>query len=75
MSEIENTTNKDNIRGQLNLVFALMKTLSTILDLASNNPMAREVATTMADSITKQSSALNSDVKQYIDGLSETSND
>ncbi len=69
MSEIENTTNKNNIRGQLNLVFASMKMLSTILDLASNNPMAQEVAATMADSISKQSSALNSDVRQYINKL------
>ena len=69
MSEIENTTNKNNIRGQLNLVFASMKMLSTILDLASNNPMAQEVAATMADSISKQSSVLNSDVRQYINKL------
>ncbi len=69
MSEVENTANKNNIRGQLNLVFASMKMLATILDLTANNQMAREAAATMAESIWKQSSMLQHDVGKYLDEI------
>ena len=42
MPEIRNEVSKLNIRGQLNLIYAMMKLLASILNLVQDNKVARD---------------------------------
>lgn len=42
MPEIRNEVSKLNIRGQLNLIYAMMKLLASILNMVQDNKVARD---------------------------------
>lgn len=72
MSELQNKLDKTCIRGQLNLVYSMMKLLATILDLAADNEMARKVLADTANSLFQQNAILTHDICKYTEKLGET---
>ena len=71
VSELMNKLTKDNIRSQLNLIFAMMRFLSTIMDMAIDNDMVRETLTGTAEGIFNQAAVLYRDVDEYVTALPE----
>ena len=69
MSELESSIKVDSIRGQMNLIFASMKMLTSILELAPENQMAREAISATAESVWAQSAVLHNDVQNYLAAL------
>ena len=65
MSETRNDISKANIRSQLNLIYASMKLLSALLELAMDNALARKTLVSMAESVCEQTAALYRDVVLY----------
>lgn len=72
MSELMNKVSKDNIRGQLNLIFSMMKFLSTIMDMAADNDMVCITLSNIAEDIFNQAAVLYRDVDEYIAALPDT---
>ena len=70
MSETMNKISKDSIRGQMNLLFAMMKFLSTVLDLALENQMACDTINSTAEAVFEQAAVLYRDVSEYTTELS-----
>ena len=73
MSEIEKTTKDASIRGQMNLMFATMRMLATVLELAPDNQMAREAIASSAESVWAQSVLLHHIVQEYVTALKQSS--
>lgn len=71
MSEMRNDICKSSIRSQLNLIFAMMRLLATILDMAPENEMVCETLVSMAKGVSEQADVLCNDVGSYISALSE----
>ena len=71
MSETRNELTKGNIRCQMNLIFAMMRFLTTILDMAPDNVMVCETLASMAQGIYEQADILRRDVGSYILALSD----
>ena len=69
MSELESSIKISTIRGQMNLIFASMKMLTSILELALENQMARDAISTTAESVWAQSVVLHHDVQEYLSAL------
>ncbi len=73
MSEIEKTTKDASIRGQMNLMFATMRMLASVLELAPDNQMAREAIASSAESVWAQSVLLHHIVQEYVTALKQSS--
>ena len=71
MTAFMNDVKKDGIRCEMNLIFSLMRLLSTILDMAPNSEPARSTANSVADRIWEQAAALRFEVDQYITALND----
>lgn len=71
MSELRNNVCKDGIRTQLNLIYAMMRFLTTVLDMAPDNEMVCETLASMAQGVSEQADVLRRDVGSYILALSE----
>ena len=71
MSETRNENCKEGIRTQLNLIFAMMRLLATILDMAPDNEMACATIISMAQGVSEQADVLCHDVGNYISELAE----
>ena len=67
MSDLMNRISKESIRGQMNLLYAMLKFLSTILDLALENPMACDTVNSTAEAVFEQAAVLYRDVSEYTD--------
>ena len=65
MSELKNDVSKSNIRTQMNLIFAMMRLLATILDLAIDSQMVCDTLDTTVEGIIEQTAILYRDVKEY----------
>lgn len=65
MSELMSRISKENIRGKMNLLFTLMKFISMLLDMASDNQMARETLTDTASGLFEQTAVLFHDISAY----------
>ena len=72
MSEMMNDVSKENIRSQMNLIFAMMRFLATVLDLAQNNEMVRSTLNSMSEGVLEQAAVLFRDVGEYVAHLSAT---
>ena len=70
MSELMNDISKGNIRTQMNLIFAMMRLLATILDMAQNSQMACDTLDSTAEGILEQSAILFRDIKKYTSAVS-----
>ena len=70
MSEMKNDVCKGNIRTQMNLIFAMMRLLATILDLAIDIQMVCDTLDTTVEGIIEQTAILYRDVKEYISAVS-----
>lgn len=73
MSEPMNEISKLNIRTELNLIFALMKGLANILDMAIDLPVACSALKSGAQALFVQSGDLLTDVTRYADALNKGS--
>ena len=71
MSELQNDISKGNIRTQMNLIFALMRLLATILNLAKDNQLACETLERTAESVFEQAAVLFHDIKEYTEAVTE----
>ena len=70
MPELMNNISKMSIRGEANLIFAMMKFMVTVLDMAIDNPIVRETLICMVESISEQANTLMHDVEEYVTTLS-----
>ncbi len=70
MSDLMNKISKESIRGQMNLIYSMLKFLSTILDLALENPLACETIDSTAEALFEQAAVLYRDVNEYAAKLS-----
>ena len=71
MSEPMNEITKLNIRTELNLIFALMKGLANILDMAGDLPVARSALKSGAQAVFVQSGDLLTDITKYADAMQD----
>ena len=66
MPEVRNEVSKLNIRGQLNLIYAMSKLLASILNLVQDNKVARDTLLKTAEGMLEQVTILYSDIGKYI---------
>lgn len=66
MPEVRNEASKLNIRGQLNLIYAMSKLLASILNLVQDNKVARDTLLKTADGMLEQVIILYRDIGNYI---------
>ena len=65
MPETRNEISKMNIRGQLNLIYALSKLLVSILNLVQDNKVARDTLCKTAEGLLEQATILYRDIGKY----------
>ena len=70
MPETRNEISKMNIRGQLNLIYALSKLLVSILNLAQENKVARDTLCKTAEGMLEQATILCRDIGRYTETVS-----
>ena len=66
MPEVKNEVSKLNIRGQLNLIYAMSKLLASILNLVQDNKVARDTLLKTAEGMLEQVTILYRDIGNYI---------
>lgn len=69
MSEIRNEISKMNIRGELNLIFAMSKLIVSILDAAEDNQIACDTLRSVSESILYQAGYLYGKVNTYAEDI------
>ena len=70
MPETRNEISKMNIRGQLNLIYAMSKLLVSILNLAQENKVARDTLSKTAEGMLEQATILYRDIGRYTETVS-----
>ena len=70
MPETRNDISKMNIRGQLNLIYAMSKLLVSILNLAQENKVARDTLCKTAEGMLEQATILYRDIGRYTETVS-----
>lgn len=65
MPEIRNEVSKLNIRGQLNLIYAMSKLMASILNLVQDNKVARDTLCKTAEGMLEQMNILYRDIGNY----------
>ncbi len=70
MPETRNEISKMNIRGQLNLIYAMSKLLVSILNLAQENKVARDTLCKTAEGMLEQATILYRDIGRYTETVS-----
>ena len=65
MPEIRNEVSKLNIRGQLNLIYAMSKLMASILNLVQDNKVARDTLCKTAEGMLEQMIILYRDIGNY----------
>ena len=65
MPEVRNEISKLNIRGQLNLIYAMSKLLASILNLVQDNKIARDTLRKTAEGMLEQVTILYHDIGSY----------
>ena len=71
MSDLMNQVSKDNIRADMNLLYAMMKFMAMILDLLQDSKVARETLAITAQGLSEQANTLLRDVGEYVSALPE----
>ncbi len=71
MSEAMNNISKDNIRSGLNLIYSMMRFLTTIMDMAATNKIARDTLVITAEGILNQAAELYADIGNYATTISD----
>ena len=72
MSEIRNEISKLNIRGQLNLIFAMSKLLVSILEMAPDSKVACDTLNKTAEGVFEQAAILYRDIEEYTTDVSRS---
>ena len=72
MQETRNEISKLNIRGQLNLIYAMSKLLVSILNLVHDNKVARDTLCKTAEGLLEQATILYNDIGKYTAVVSNT---
>ena len=70
MSETMNDISKGSIRTQMNLIYAMMRLLATILDMAQSSQVACDTLDSTAEGIFEQAAILYGDIKNYTSAIS-----
>lgn len=65
MSDLMNNVSKDNIRSEMNLIYTMMKFMSTILDMVPDSKIARDTLCSTAEGVFSQATDLYRDVGNY----------
>ncbi len=65
MPEVRNEVSKLNIRGQLNLIYAMSRLLASILNLVQDNRVARDTLCKTAEGMLEQVTILYRDIGRY----------
>ena len=68
-----NNVTKNNLRTQMNLLFSMMKFLSTILDLTQDSPTVQKTLAVTAEGFFDQAAVLFRDISAYTEALAEDS--
>ena len=71
MSELMNKVTQDNVRAELNLVYAMMRFLATILSMASDSQLARDTLVSTAEGILEQAAILYRDIGNYASAVAD----
>ena len=71
MTELTNNLSKGNIRSQLNLIFAMMRLMSSVLDVAPDNVMVRDTLESMSGHVWEAAAVLKLDIGDYLNALGE----
>ncbi len=71
MSDAMNNISKDNIRSNLNLIYSMMRFLTTILDMAATNKIARDTLVITAEGLLNQAAELYADIGNYATAISD----
>ena len=74
MPEVRNEVSKLNIRGQLNLIYAMSKLLVSILNLVQDNKVARDRLCKTAEGLLEQATILYQDIGKYTSAVSDIGN-
>ena len=72
MPETRNEISKMNIRGQLNLIYAMSKLLVSILNLVQDNKVARDTLCKTAEGMLEQATILYRDIRTYVTTVPKT---
>ena len=72
VSDLMNNVSKENIRAGMNLIYSMMRFIAMTLDMAQNNPTARETITCIAEGVLDQAAELYRDVGEYVAALPDT---
>ena len=72
MPEMRNEISKLNIRGQLNLIYAMSKLLVSILDMAPDSQVARDTLNKTAEGVFEQASILFRDIGEYTSAVADS---
>lgn len=67
---MQNEISKGGIRTQMNLIFAMMRLLATILNMAKSSQLACDTLDTTAESIFEQAAILYRDIRDYTSSIS-----
>ena len=70
MMEIKINDAKDDIRATMNLLYAVMRFISMLLDLAPDNQQAQETLVGTASSLFQQCAVLFHDISAYAETFS-----
>lgn len=70
MPDVRNEISKLNIRGQLNLIYAMSKLLVSILDMAPDSKVARDTLNKTAEGVFEQAAILYRDIEEYTSAVS-----
>ena len=65
MPEVRNEVSELNIRGQLNLIYAMSRLLASILNLVQDNRVARDTLCKTAEGMLEQVTILYRDIGRY----------
>lgn len=71
MPEVRNEVSKLNIRGQLNLIYAMSRLMASILNLVQDNKVARDTLCKTAEGMLEQMNILYRDIGNYTAVTSE----
>ncbi len=71
MSELKNDVSKGCIRTQMNLIYAMMRLLASVLDLAIDSELVCDTLSKTAEGIFEQAAILYRDIEDYTAAITD----
>ena len=72
MSEVRNEISKQEIRSELNLLYAMSKMIVTVLDAAADNQIACDTLRSVSESLLNQAAYCCGKVSMYTEKLNSS---